>query len=151
MVTTETTISAIMPDISATVRELVLSYTQVTDLVDTRVYSDILPQGIAMPAVRYWVVSEDAHECLTAIVDLSTASIQFDCYALTRAEAVNLADTIRLALESYRGDVNGQAIRGISLTLGQTSGVDRSEAGTDQRRFFTSLEFAVPYQTTTTF
>lgn len=111
-------------------------------------YSDILPQNAIMPAITYTLIAEAPYEHLGGIVDLSRATIQVDCFGATRPSANALANYVRLALEKYRGTVSGQFINEINYT-GQRDGFDRSEAGTDQRRFIRSLDFDVHYRTTT--
>lgn len=138
-----------MPDISGTIRTLTLADGTVSGLVSTRMYSDALPQNATMPAITYFVVNTDAYEHLGGIVDIARARIQIDCFAATRTAANALADAVRLALEKYEGTVGTQFIHEINLVSGELHGIDRPEAGTDQRRYITSMDFHVHYQTTT--
>ena len=139
-----------MPDISATIRSITLADASVSALVGSRMYSDILPQKATMPAITYEVVDTIANEHLTGIADVAQARIQINSVAKTRSEAIALADAVRLALQKkHRGDNSGQFINEISLAQGEQTTFDPPEAGTDQRRFVTILEFDVFYRTTT--
>jgi len=135
-------------DITGSIRTLLLANTSVSALVSTRAYSDVLPQNAAMPALTYSLIVESPNEHLGGIVDLSRATIQVDCFGITRSSANALADAVRIAIEMYRGTVGTQFINEINYT-GARDGYDRSEAGTDQRRFIRSLDFDVNYRTTT--
>lgn len=131
-------------------RTLTLADADVSTLVSTRMYSDALPQTVTLPAIRYLVVDTLPTECLGAIAPVARARMQVDCYAVTRAASVSLADKVRLALEKqHQGDNSGQYIHEISLQEGERHAVDRPLMGSDQRWYVTILEFFVFYTTTT--
>lgn len=139
-----------MPDIASTVRTILVNDATVSALVSTRIYSDILPQGATLPAVTYTVVTAVPNETLTAISNISTARIQVDCHDDTRADANTLADGVRLALELHNHTLTGsQYVNGIHMVSGPQDLFDESAAGTDERRFISSMDFRVSYTTTT--
>lgn len=139
-----------MADISATIRTLSIADSDVSALVGTRMYSDVLPQKCTMPAIAYQVISTVANEELVNVTALTRARIQIDCFAKTRGEANQLAEKVRIALhKKHRGNNSGQWIDEISLAGGEEHEFVQPEAGTDQRRFITSQDFFVFYQTTT--
>jgi hypothetical protein len=138
-----------LPDIGATIRTLTLADGTVSGLVSTRMHSDVLPQRASLPAITYSVVDTLPNEHLAGIAALSRARIQIDCYAATRAAANSLADAVRLALATHRGTTSGQRISSITMPSGEAYSFDPVEAGSDQRRFVTSMDFYVFYQTTT--
>lgn len=139
-----------MPDIGATIRTLTLADSSVAALVNTRMFSDVPPEQVAMPVIVYTVIDTLPNEHLAGIVNASRARIQIDCLADTRLQANQLADAVRLALEKkHRGDQNGQFIHEISLASGEQYAFLRPEVGSDERRFITTLDFFVTYRTTT--
>lgn len=139
-----------MPDISATVRTITLADATVSGLVGTRMYSDTLPQNATLPAITYFVVDTVPSETLTAIANVSKARIQIDCYAATRTDANSLGDAVRLALELYNHTVSGsQYVLAIHMVGGESHTIERSESGSDQRRFVTTQDFHVSYRQTT--
>lgn len=139
-----------MPDIGATIRTLTLADSTVQGLVNTRMFSDVPPEQVAMPAIVYTVIDTVPNEHLGGIVNASRARIQIDCAADTRLQANQLGDAVRLALEKkHRGDQSGQFIHEISLVSGEQYSFLRPEVGSDERRFITTLDFFVTYRTTT--
>lgn len=139
-----------MPDISGTIRTITLANEGVSSVVGSRMHSDVLPEKIAMPAIRYLVVDTLPNECLGGIAPISRARLQLDCYAKSRSASVSLANAVRLALEKkHRGDNTGEFIHEISLQEGGRHMFDLPPNGSDQRRYITILEFFVFYTTTT--
>ena len=138
-----------MPDVSQSIRTRLLATSAVTDLVGQRIASDQLPQGVALPAITYFVVDTEANETLANIADVSRARIQVDSYATTRGQANSVSDAVRLALQMFRGLIGDQFINSIQLASGERHLTDPAPAGTDQHRFVTSLDFFVFYRTTT--
>jgi len=139
-----------MPDIGATIRTLTLADSTVQGLVNTRMFSDVPPEQVAMPAIVYTVIDTVPNEHLVGIVNASRARIQIDCAADTRLQANQLGDAVRLALEKkHRGVQSGQFIHEISLVSGEQYSFLRPEVGSDERRFITTLDFFVTYRTTT--
>lgn len=82
-------------------RTYLLTQTAVTAIVSTRVYPVRLPQGTTLPAVTYQRVagaSEFDHE---GSAGLGRGRWQFDCWALSYAAMVALAESVRAALATY--------------------------------------------------
>lgn len=139
-----------MPDIGATIRTLTLADSSVSALVNTRMFSDVPPEQVAMPVIVYTIIDTMPNEHLAGIVSASRARIQIDCLADTRLQANELGDAVRLALEKkHRGDQGDQFVHEISLASGEQYSFLRPEVGSDERRFITTLDFFVTYRTTT--
>lgn len=139
-----------MPDIGSTVRTILVNDATVSALVSTRVYSDSLPQQVALPAITYTVVTATPNETLTAIANVSTARIQVDCFDDTRGDANTLADGVRLALEMVNHTLTGsQFVNAIHMVSGPSDSSDIPEVGSDRRRYISMMDFRVTYRTTT--
>lgn len=138
-----------MPDVADEVRTLLLADATISGLVGTRVNTDFLPQGSAMPAIVLYTVSEVSHEMLGGIVGLDRARVSIHCFAESRGAANTLWDAVRLQLACYRGTPESLYIKAINQALGHEDTVDRVEVGTDQYRFVTSQDFFVWYEQTT--
>ena len=136
-----------MSDISAAIRAKLVAESSVTDEVGTRIYSDHLPQNAAMPAITYRVISEIANEDLAGSSGLDEARIQVDCFGSTRSQANSVQRLVRSALKGFRGVVSSVYVKTINQSTGQQHLTDRPEHGTDQRRYITSQDFSVFYQT----
>ncbi len=139
-----------VPDIAYTIDRLMAADTNITNFVSTRIYTDVLPQRATMPAITYFVVDSQPNEHLLGIADVTRALIQIDAFSDSRQQANEIADAIRLCLETmHRGDNDGQFINTISLTSGERHLIDDPEDGSDHRRYITSQDFTVFYRTTT--
>ena len=78
------------------VRDRLIAEDSVTDLVETKIYPQKVPQGIIVPYVVMTVVSEVPVVALhgTAESRLLNARVQVDSYAQTYAEAHAVAEAI---------------------------------------------------------
>lgn len=139
-----------MSDIGATIRAAVIADAGVSALT-TRMFSDALPQTVTLPAISYFVVATRGYGHVTGTVAaFASATIQIDCYAVSRPAATELANTVRLALQKkLQGDNSGQFIHEIELESGERQTFDRVKAGSDQRRYISSQDFMVHYTATT--
>lgn len=137
------------PDIGIAFRDLLLSDPQIAATVGTRIYPDRLAQGVAIPAISFFVISTDANDCLAGAVGVDTARIQVECFAPTRYAAGQLANLVRVKLSGFRGVVSGVMLKGTGQASGQQYGLDRSQAGTDEGRPFIRQDFFTTYNSLT--
>ena len=139
-----------MANIGLTIRTLTIANAGVSALAGSRMYPDALVQNAVLPAIVYQVIDTVATEHLGGIVALATSRIQIDSFATTRAGSVALGEAVRLALQTkHRGDNGGQYIHEISLAAGESYGIDRVSAGSDQRRYIVTTDFLVTYRVAT--
>lgn len=83
--------------------------TAVTDLISTRVYPDVAPEGAIYPFVTFQQVSDgnlDARPLVGAATYFRTLQ-QIDIYARLRSEADAVANAIRGALDGATGQTWG--------------------------------------------
>ena len=81
----------------------------VAALVSTRIYPNVVPQDIALPAVAYQRISTTrvmAHDGPTGVAN---ARFQFTVSASTYSSARNVANAIRTALDGFSGLMGGQS------------------------------------------
>lgn len=88
----------------------------VSTLVSTRIYPVILPQAPRYPAITYNRVSRDTEHHLLGPVGRDVARISINSWASTYAGAKALADTVRLALDGYRGPFLSLASPAVLIT-----------------------------------
>lgn len=139
-----------MADIGADIATYIKADAGISALVGSRVFSDYLPQGKSMPAIVYTVISATPAQTLSSTPSsFSSDRIQVDCYATSRSGANTLAESVRIRMQNTIGDVGDSTVSAIALENGPYFGFDPAEAGTDQRRFITSLDFFVHHQTAT--
>lgn len=80
-------------------REQVLATANIGD----RMYPDTLPQQPTLPAISYQVISETRRATMRGPDDLSRVRVQVDCWANTSIEAHAVADSVRAALDGFKG------------------------------------------------
>ena len=136
-----------MANIGLTARTITLADGTVSGLVGSRMYPAALPQNATLPAIVYHIISTVHNQRLGGNVDVSMATVQMDCYASTNAGSIALAEAVRLALQmKNRGNNSGQFINDIVCSSGEKTGTDPVSAGSDRRRYITSLDFDINYR-----
>ena len=100
--------------------------------------------------VRCTAISRVFRRDVVPLVKDVTVMFSRDMKQLKSARRFQGAEKVRIALhKKHRGKNSGQWIDEISLAAGEEHELIQPEAGTDQRRFITSQDFFVFYQTTT--
>jgi hypothetical protein len=85
------------------VRAHLINDPAVRSLVDTRIYPDVLPQGVTYPAIRYQRIDTPRTYTKGGSAGLSRPRLQIDCYATTYKAAKDTADAVRAAMERFTG------------------------------------------------
>jgi len=126
-------------------RALLLQSSDVTDLIDQRIFTDQMPQTADAPAVAFFVVAELANDTLGGPLGFDSASMQVESIGRTRIEAEQVWQVVRKQLAGYRGVVDG-----VKMVISQGSGryflTDRPETGSDIWRYKSVQDFSVYYQ-----
>jgi Protein of unknown function (DUF3168) len=88
----------------------------VAAIVGTRVYPDLLPQGVTYPAIRTQRIStpRSPYRALDGVAGYASPRMQIDCCALSRSSAITLAQAVYAAVEGYHDTVNGLRVDAIS-------------------------------------
>ena len=133
-----------MADVGKGVRAVLTADAGVSADAGTRVYPDALPQNATLPAIRYAVIDDRSEQHLTGIAGLANATIQIDCYALTRLAANDLGDDVRLALDRYEGTSSGVTIRQVVGDF-RRYGYEPPRGGGDVGTYVYSADFSVWY------
>jgi hypothetical protein len=136
-----------MVDITKAFVDLIRAQSTITDLVGTRIYNDNPPQGIILPCIAYWIITDQAWGDLNGHIGLEKSTFQCDSYGKDRTAANNLAYETWRALDPIgHTDISGVHIHDVSRSQ---SGVihlfDPVSGGTDQRRFIASQSFEVSF------
>lgn len=93
----------------------------ITDIVSTRIYPMIVPQGTAYPAITYDLTANTPEMTNDGESGLTEANFVLKCWAATYAEAKNLAETLRLNLNGF-----GKGTMG-AVTVNRASKTDDSD------------------------
>ena len=80
-----------------------LARTQIVAIVNNRIYYPYLPQTPVYPAISFFLISGQRHHD----IDVAYPYYQFDSWALTYMQAIQLANEIRLALQREKGIWDG--------------------------------------------
>lgn len=88
----------------------------VTALVGTRIYEGIVPQKETRAAIVYQIISEtrDAYSLQGANGQVETR-LQVKCYAASNVATRTLADTVRMAVDGYKGFWSGTEIQSVFI------------------------------------
>ena len=129
-------------------RAFVIADADVTALIGSRMYPQRLPQGLAMPAIRYTHIATTSEIHLNGVMGEARTTMQLDCYSESYEEMVDLAEKVRVALVA---DNNGRRTMG-STNVRQTRLVNKGDEpafqvpdGGDRWRFNRSLDFELDY------
>lgn len=98
--------------IETAIRNKLLDRSEIQSLVSRRIYYKDLPQNPTYPAITFFLVSGTRHHD----IDVGYPRYQFDSWAETYAQAVELARQIRLALQREKGTWGSyEVIQGVFL------------------------------------
>ena len=122
---------------------LLTDATGVTDLVDDRVWPLRVPDGTALPAIRYQVIVETHGRTMLGSSGYVRATVQIDAVALSYAEAADLAEQVRLNLDGVSGEVNGDKIQAISRIDGSDRYDDHRDAEGDRGVYVKSADYDI--------
>ncbi|MEM8864000.1 MAG: DUF3168 domain-containing protein [Planctomycetota bacterium] len=129
-------------------RKRMLSVQELKAMVDDRLRPDAIEQGEPVPAIRYRVLRDAPERTLSGPSTLRMNRTQFDCYADSRAEADELAGYVEDALNGLTGEFEGIYIDDCFLDNSYADS-HAPRKGSDQYRYFRTLDFEVSYQTNT--
>lgn len=133
------------PDIlDALVKYLALDAT-VTALIGARIYPDVLPAEVELPAARMIEVDQDTPgRTLEGATRLRRARIQFDLYGHDRDALVAISNALIAALAGKSFTLSGCRVRGptVENVFGEM------DSGNEIRRRV--VDFGVPYAVETT-
>lgn len=99
-------------DIRPALRAALLLESDITDLVESRIYPVLAPQGERRPLIVLTRVSEGEDFVLKGPSGLLQTRVQIDCWAATPDEASALAEAVRARLHGLSGVWLGITISG---------------------------------------
>lgn len=99
--------------IEQAIKTFLATKTGITNLVSTRIYLEgHLPQSPTYPSLSFFKVSGFRHHD----IDVASPRFQFDCWALTKTQSIQLADEVISALQRERNVLSGiEVIQGVYL------------------------------------
>jgi hypothetical protein len=106
---------------------ILTSDSDVSAIVGTRVYPQIAAQGAAFPFVVYLINDLTPSDTKSGVSTLDEVRYEVLAIAETYAEAADLNEKIRTALDRYTGTVAGIVVDSIQFTELETDYDDASE------------------------
>lgn len=92
-------------------RRLLRDDSAVGALAAGRIYSEVLPQNGAVPAVVFNEVAGDSDASLDGPTGIRSRRVQVDSWARTRAESSELSLAVRGALDGHSGGAAGLEVQ----------------------------------------
>lgn len=137
---------AVVDDVEDALRLLMLDDADVVELIVDRIFTDVLEQGVCLPAVVMSRLSAVDEMKLSDRAKGVNARIQIECYAATRSEARSVVRAIKDAdITQTKGLTHGVDIRGIAIEDGSREYVDYPNDASDEHRYVTSFDLKVSY------
>ncbi len=81
--------------------------TAITNLVGTRMYPNIIPQEVALPALAYQRISSERSQFHDGTVFYDTARVQITIRATTYASAKSVISALKTTLSGFKGTMGG--------------------------------------------
>lgn len=107
----------------------------------------MIPQGKALPALVYTLVSAGRERDLDGATGLVLWSVQFDAWAKTRLEAAQLMERLRDALDDYSGPMGAATVVNATLESemhGLTPPINASDRPAQRKTAEYSIWFREP-------
>ena len=130
-----------MSDISKDVRTYLLTVSAVTDIVGSRIFPRMMPQGESLPAVVFSLIGSTSEPRLLGASGGVRALVQIDCYAETHIVCNNLAEKIRLSLHGYSGTAGSSTVE--AMLDAKREMFDAPTDASDVPAYRVSLDFEI--------
>ena len=102
-----------MARLEAAVYSILSNNTDVTGLVSTRIYPELLPQDCALPAVTYARISTMRHSAMEADPNFAETRMQISSWSSSFSVVQNLSDKVRLAFWRFTGSTASVTIEDV--------------------------------------
>lgn len=135
-----------MADIGSSLRTYLLTKATIETLVGQRIIPDPIDQGVPLPAICYFTIDSISAEDLSNAVGLGQTRVQIDCYAAKRAQANQLQEAVRTAIQGYRGKMGLQYVHGVTAGSTARDQHDAPTDGSDRHRYLRSRDYLISHE-----
>lgn len=133
-----------MAGIESSIRSLLVSDTDVNDIVSGRIYPYLRQQGADFPSVVYELDSTEPEQSFGGHLGLTRAMLTINSIAETYSGAKDLADKIRTVLNGYTGTSEGIEIKSL-VHDNDTGNIEDSIIGNDRGVSVIDSEYVIWY------
>jgi hypothetical protein len=98
---------------------LITGQSVIAALVGTRVYPTFLPQAPTTPAITYQWIYADRIRSTKGPSGLTRSRYQLDYWGSTYEAVKRLCEAVRMAIDGYRGNVDGVRVGDVAITADQ--------------------------------
>ena len=95
-----------MAEIAQALYTRLSGYSGLTSLVSTRIYPNVLPQGVTYPAVSYHRVSTVRNSAMGSDIGVASPRFQLDAWGATYSDALSVKAQLKSAMERWTGTVD---------------------------------------------
>jgi hypothetical protein len=135
-----------MGNVISAVRSYLIADTDTAALIGSRMFFDVLPQGVDLPAAIISRESERYEHELSSRAGIVHTRVSIECHSATRLEADAIARAMLTSdIDSIKGTNYGVNFRGVMIDDGQRAFVIESRDGQDDRRYVTTFDFMVSH------
>lgn len=124
------------------VRSKLLTVSDVTDLVGTRIRPDALSQKETLPAIAYTQIISDHLQGLGGPIGLTVVRMLVGCFGDSHVDAENLGDKVRLALDGESGTFGSEEVDICLLEEMDHEYIEPNDAS-DRGLYVTNLIFSI--------
>ena len=140
-----------MKDVRPALRAVMLANsslaTMVTESGEDRIYPGVVPQGETRPSIVYNLISEDEAYHMQGGSGLIAQRIQVDCWALSQALAITLANLVFDSLSGFKNVVaygNDSPQQSVDIKgVFHNSGVDETDTSVQPFRYNRRRDYIV--------
>lgn len=136
-----------MADVVTSLRSWLLEQDSLKPCIGQRIYSEHYPQNAKLPLIVLTRLTTSHEHTLGNLAGVAHARIQFDCVADTRSQANLIAKACRKSgAMSFRGDMHGLFVCGITLEDGARDGYDPPNDATEKFRYWVNFDWMIDYE-----
>ena len=104
-----------MSVVEEAIHTILTSESAITNIVATRVYPVVIPQGGTIPAVTYQRISTPRIWDLDGPDGMATPRMQLNCWGTSYSSASSLSNAVRGVLDNYSGTADSVVIHQVAL------------------------------------
>lgn len=95
--------------------DFLIADNDVSNAVGDRIYPDVAPAGAGYPRITYQRISGQPEHHMTGPSGLIRQRFQIDCWGENGPSVETVSEAVRLALDTFRGDMGDVAVKSVSL------------------------------------